>query len=517
MNRIKTIAMYLPQFHEVPENNEWWGEGYTEWIAAKKAEKLFDGHYQPREPLNDNYYDLMDKSTMLWQAEIARQYLLDGFCFYHYYFKEGRKILEKPAENLLKWKDVNMPFCFCWANESWGRTWSKINYEINEWLIEDEKDHKNPIMEDEILLDQKYGREAEWRKHIEYLLPFFQDKRYIRKNGAPVFLIYKPERIGCLPEMINLWKNVARQNGINDIYIIGLSILRKMNGIDAVLLNGPLMYFTPRSKGIEIDVRRTNGVKNYDYKSIWENALKAEPIKKCKTYYGVFTDYDDTPRRGKKGTFLHNVSLGIFEKYLYLLMKKNLKEDNEFLFINAFNEWGEGMCLEPDKKNKYGYLEILRNTKIKVNGKYNKNSMGKSKNADVEENKFECEIEKQRDYIVLLDKWMTLKEQKRYVSDYLKKYDCKKIAVYGLGVLGRHLVSELLQEGVAVEYIIDQNESLVFPGIKVCRLGGDMEKVDAIIVTVTYDYKFGDILDNIRRHRIDCPVMSLEEIINELY
>ena len=149
MNRIKTIAMYLPQFHEVPENNEWWGEGYTEWIAAKKAEKLFDGHYQPREPLNDNYYDLMDKSTMLWQAEIARQYLLDGFCFYHYYFKEGRKILEKPAENLLKWKDVNMPFCFCWANESWGRTWSKINYEINEWLIEDEKDHKNPIMEDE--------------------------------------------------------------------------------------------------------------------------------------------------------------------------------------------------------------------------------------------------------------------------------------------------------------------------------------------------------------------------------
>ena len=126
-------------------------------------------------------------------------------------------------------------------------------------------------------------------------------------------------------------------------------------------------------------------------------------------------------------------------------------------------------------------------------------------------------IEKQRDYILLLDKWMTLKEQKRYVSDYLKKYDCKKIAVYGLGVLGRHLVSELLQEGIAVEYIIDQNESLVFPGIKVCRLGGDMEKVDAIIVTVTYDYKFGDILDNIRRHRIDCPVMSLEEIINELY
>ena len=136
-----------------------------------------------------------------------------------------------------------------------------------------------------------------------------------------------------------------------------------MNGIDAVLLNGPLMYFTPRSKGIEIDVRWTSSVRNYDYKSIWENALKAEPIKKCKTYYGVFTDYDDTPRRGKKGTFLNNVSLDIFEKYLYLLMKKNLKEDNEFLFINAFNEWGEGMCLEPDKKNKYGYLEILRNTK----------------------------------------------------------------------------------------------------------------------------------------------------------
>ena len=125
MDKIKTIAMYLPQFHETPENNKWWGEGFTEWTAVTKAEKLFEGHNQPREPLSNNYYNLLDRKAMEQQAGLAKQYGLDGFCFYHYYFKNGKKVLERPAENLLKWKELDMPFCFCWANEGWARTWSR--------------------------------------------------------------------------------------------------------------------------------------------------------------------------------------------------------------------------------------------------------------------------------------------------------------------------------------------------------------------------------------------------------
>ena len=131
-NCMKTIAMYLPQFHRVKENDAWWGEGYTEWTAVKNAKPLFEGHNQPRVPLHENYYNLLEKSTMEEQAELAQQYGVDGFCFYHYYFKDGRKILEKPAENLLNWTDIKLPFCFCWANETWARTWSNVGNK-NSW------------------------------------------------------------------------------------------------------------------------------------------------------------------------------------------------------------------------------------------------------------------------------------------------------------------------------------------------------------------------------------------------
>ena len=152
----KIISMYLPQFHRVKENDEWWGEGFTEWTAVKQADSLFDGHYQPRIPLNGNYYDLLDKETMQWQADLMKKYGIDGQCIYHYWFKEGRQILEKPAQNLLKWTDIDMPFCFCWANESWARTWSGLK-NTNAWSAKQEPkkqgDHNG------LLLEQYYGTE----------------------------------------------------------------------------------------------------------------------------------------------------------------------------------------------------------------------------------------------------------------------------------------------------------------------------------------------------------------------
>ena len=138
MYKVKPIVMYLPQYHRVKENEQWWGKGFTDWVAVKKACKLYDGHVQPNVPLNDNYYNLLDKDVMKWQAEIAYKYGIYGFSFYHYWFKDGRKILEKPAENLLKWTDIRVPFCFTWANESWARSWSNISNH-NTWADTFEK------------------------------------------------------------------------------------------------------------------------------------------------------------------------------------------------------------------------------------------------------------------------------------------------------------------------------------------------------------------------------------------
>ena len=208
MKKIKVLAMYLPQFHRVKENDEWWGEGFTDWTAVKSGVPLYEEHDQPKKPLNGNYYDLLEKSTMQQQSKWMQEYKVDGLCFYHYYFKDGRKILEKPAENLLKWKDINMPYCFCWANESWARTWSNIGNK-NTWSAKLEKKEISDVNGRGVLLEQKYGREDDWRKHFEYLLPFFRDERYIKIEGLPIFLIYKPSEIYCLNQMLDYWRKLA--------------------------------------------------------------------------------------------------------------------------------------------------------------------------------------------------------------------------------------------------------------------------------------------------------------------
>lgn len=519
---MKTIAMYLPQFHAIPENDRWWGKGFTEWTAVRSAERLFEGHDQPREPLNDDYYDLLDRSTMDRQAKLAKQYGLDGFCFYHYYFKSGKKVLEKPAENLLQWTDIDMPFCFCWANETWGRTWSRLNYHhevINPWA---EKLEKKDLIEEEtngILLEQRYGREMEWKRHFDYLLPFFKDKRYIKKNGAPVFLIYKPGEIRCLPEMICFWKKLARENGLLDIYVIGENCTRKTKGLNGILICGPSMYRDPKIGGKAIRPYTQNGVLSYSYKELWENAVCASSVLGCKTYFGAFIDYDDTPRRGKNGWVLDGVSAGLFEKYLYLLMRKNQMAHNEYTFINAFNEWGEGMYLEPDKKRGYRYLEIVKEVKEKVDNEQipieiDRGREGSGKECEIDGERYKGE--KNLAYVQALDKWMGLREQGIHLSDYLKRYDYGKVAVYGIGILGRHLVKELLEDGVDIRYLIDKKENVLYPGIATYRLADDLPAVDVIIVTAIYEYQYGEIWDDIRKYNMDCPIVSLAEMIFEV-
>ena len=195
---MKIITFYLPQFHEIPENNKWWGEGFTEWVNMKKAKPLFDNHYQPRVPLNKNYYNLLDIDVMRWQAKIASEAGIYGFCFYHYWF-DGHMLLEKPMENFLNHPEIDINYCISWANEDWTNAWVTSNSKT--------------------LISQTYGNEQDWEKHYQYFKPFFQDKRYIKEDGKPFLILYRPEIIPCLNEMLDYWRKRAIDDGFKGLTI----------------------------------------------------------------------------------------------------------------------------------------------------------------------------------------------------------------------------------------------------------------------------------------------------------
>lgn len=488
--------MYLPQFHRVEENDKWWGEGFTEWTAVKQAEPLFEGHNQPKEPLNNNYYDLLDDNTLAWQAELAKHYGIEGFCFYHYYFENGRKILEKPVENFCKSKDINIKFCLCWANETWARSWNKLG-QYNAWSDKFEKG--NSDNKEGILLQQNYGRENDWEKHFYYLLPFFRDERYIRnEKGQVIFLIYKPVDIYCLADMTELWNKLAQKEGIGEICFIGLNLHKRTDGIDAILINGPGGYISRSNRTI------IEGVNTYIYSEVWDKAIEAGEIQGVKTYFGGFQNFDDTPRRGKNGTVLVGATPQIFEGFFRKLVNKNYSSGNEFTFLNAWNEWGEGMYLEPDTENHYAYLEAV-------------NKVMKEKRMDEVVHRVNTEDlsfyeDKYYRYYQLLNKWMHIRNQNRNVEDYFIKKKFYKIAVYGIGGMGRHLLDELNDSAIEIMYTIDQDKSLSYLEVENKSLDNELLEVDAIIVTPIF--YFSEIRKKLKE-KIKCPIISLEEVIEE--
>lgn len=350
---MKVIAYFLPQFHEIKENNEWWGEGFTEWTNVKKAKKLYSKHYQPTVPLNKNYYNLLEKETMIWQSQLANSYGIYGFCYYHYWF-EGRKILEKPVENLLKWKEVKQNFCFCWANHSWKKTWKNSN---------------------EILLKQEYGDEKNWEEHIEYLISFFKDERYIKVSNKPLFVIFKPEDIVALDNMILLWEKKCKEAGFEGIHIVEtktkenkLSFISQKSS--AMVIREPDFSMNYRSfyeRSIH-KIKRSMKynylffVQRYNYEKFVKYSIKAaKQYANHNIYLGAFTGWDNTPRHSRRGYVIEKNTPNLF--YKYLLSCKEIMENKkiEYIFINAWNEWAEGMYLEPEERFKYGYLEAIKN------------------------------------------------------------------------------------------------------------------------------------------------------------
>ena len=360
---MKYIAFYLPQFHAIPENDEWWGKGFTEWNNVRKSKSLFRKHNQPEIPLNKNYYCLLDSKTQEWQSQLALNYGIDGFCYYHYWF-EGKLLLEKPLELMLKNKNIKIPFCLSWANESWARTWDG--------------------QENELLIKQNYNEDENgWKKHFEYFLKFFKDERYIKNNGRPVLIIYKPHLIKNCKDMLAFWRKLAKENGFADLYIgyqhysafnqnmsengfdFGINfepfytvyeINRKLNNIKK-----KAVYYLENPKNITRFLRKKllSEPNIYDYDEIWNNIIRRKNNKSI--YRGAFTSWDNTPRKGKNADVFFESTPQKFEKYLNALTRASKKAGNdEYIFINAWNEWAEGAHLEPEERYGYGYLEAIK-------------------------------------------------------------------------------------------------------------------------------------------------------------
>lgn len=355
---MKLIAMYLPQFHEIPENNDAWGKGFTEWVNVKKAKPLFLGHHQPRIPLHENYYNLLEPEVMEKQMDLAKRAGLYGFCFYHYWFG-GRMVLEKPAEMLLKNKNIHFHYCFSWANEPWTKTWHGAGGNR------------------EILIEQSYGGEEEWSRHYEYFLPFFMDERYIKEENKPVLLIYRLRNIPRFNEMIQYWNRRAKEDGFSGIFLVSMNTCSE-HVEKSCQVNASMDFEPNRTKSEKLQAesvikpREKRGwllnrfaVKQISYERLNHEMLKRKHGKN--QFRTVFVDYDDSPRRGLRAVVTRGSTPHKFGKYLRMTLEKSREEGNAYVFLNAWNEWGEGNYLEPDTRHGYAWLKEIKKCITKAN------------------------------------------------------------------------------------------------------------------------------------------------------
>ncbi|WP_314408176.1 glycoside hydrolase family 99-like domain-containing protein [Pseudomonas kuykendallii] len=344
---LRLIAFHLPQFHAIPENDTWWGKGFTEWDNVKLGRPLFDEHYQPHVPAEDlGYYNLLDVETLRRQAELARSHGVYGFCFYYYWF-DRKRLLEKPVDLLLANPDIDLPFCLCWANENWTRRWDGGDKEI--------------------LIAQSYSPELS-EKFAEDLIPYFSDPRYIRVEGKPVLLVYRSDIIPDLQTTLETWRQTWRDAGIGEAYLVGVESFKFFSpseaGFDAnceflphqvdfsvLAPEGPLTH--PR--------QHIQSIGDYEkLADFWSSRPRAE----YKRFRGLVPSWDNSARRRKGGaTMLVNASPEAYKDWLGTTLRKTLEEfegDERLVFINAWNEWGEGCHLEPDVKHGLAYLEATR-------------------------------------------------------------------------------------------------------------------------------------------------------------
>lgn len=376
--KIRFIALYLPQFHPIKENNEVWGEGFTEWTNVAKAQPLYKGHYQPHVPADLGFYDLRLEESRIAQADLAKKYGVEGFCYWHYWFGGGEKILEMPIQEVLRTGKPDYPFCLAWANHSWTTaTWSK--------------DQKKVIT----IREQKYLGEKDYELFFYDTLPAFKDSRYIKVDDKPLFVIHHPAGIPDLDIFIQTWRRLAQKEGLKGLYIVGSS-----TGIQySKVVNGKKQHQLPNladtkkiyddllAKGLDainsqnfdravlsIQGRIWNFVsmfislhspikflKKFSQRKVNDRML-TEYDKLDNVHPSIYSNWDRSPRAGKGAVIVTDSTPNEF----YNILKKTAKlirgksEEHRIVFLRSWNEWGEGNHIEPDLKYGKGYLESIK-------------------------------------------------------------------------------------------------------------------------------------------------------------
>ena len=378
--KARVIAYYLPQFHPIPENNEAWGPGFTEWTNVAKAKPLFRGHYQPRIPADLGFYDLRLPEIREQQAQMAREAGVEGFSYWHYWFGNGKMLLQRPFEEVLQSGKPDFPFCFTWANHDWTTsTWQSKGGS-------------------KMIAKQEYPGEKDYIDHFNYCLPAFRDHRYITVDGKPLFGIYDPYNFPDVSHFIEVWRQLASQNGIGDIFFVGLCkptttkqrladgtikrVLPNLNssadvynsllqlGFDALNPDGrPLAEMKYQGKYVRLTLTT---LQKY---CPWLPALRYNYAKVMPNYYAkedswenifptIMPQWDRSARSGAKDGIYINATPDNFRKHIEQALKliSNKTDEHKVLFLRSWNEWAEGNYVEPDTRYGHGFLDALKQT-----------------------------------------------------------------------------------------------------------------------------------------------------------
>ncbi len=340
----RLIAIYLPQFHPIPENDRWWGKGFTEWTNVARATPRFLGHYQPHVPADLGFCDLRLPEVREAQAELAAAYGIHGFCYYYYWFN-GRRLLERPLEEVRALRRPRYPYCVCWANENWTRRWDG--------------------QEQEVLIAQHYGPQDDLA-FIESLVPHFRDERYIRVGDRPLLLVF---RVSQLPEparTADIWRRAARAHGIADPYLVQVESVPELTDPRAIGFDASAQFAglrVPQHAVLQITANSTSFAGNlFDYDAYVQSFIDRDEAG-YKLFKCVMPSWDNTPRRGDTAGIFVNASPEKYEAWLRSAIaytKERFRGDERLLFVNAWNEWAEGCHLEPDQKYGLRYLEATR-------------------------------------------------------------------------------------------------------------------------------------------------------------
>lgn len=339
--RARVIPFYLPQFHPTPENDEWWGPGFTEWTNVAKMRPLFRGHRQPHLPADLGFYDLRLPETRQAQADLARAHGIDGFCYWHYWFG-GQRILERPVNEVIESGEPKFPFCLAWANHSWTGVW-----------------HGSP---DRTLIRQVYPGMDDHEAHFRFLMRAFSDERYLRIDGRPLFVVMHPDEVPDAERVTDRWRELAEREGLSGLYLVGMSRAQEhFAGFDATVTVRPLLRFPPRSPWRRVVKRALRRPLVYSCDQMWPTFVPPG-VPGVHDYPCVFSNWDNTPRSGRHGVVLQGCTPELLRRQLgqAIARVEDRPHDDRVVFVKSWNEWAEGNYLEPDIAFGRGWLEAVR-------------------------------------------------------------------------------------------------------------------------------------------------------------